>query len=458
MENEHENMDDLHDDAAPEEKRDESAISSDLIRGNINTIILRTLSNGDKYGYEIIDVIEKRSHGQYVIKQPTLYSALKRLETQGYVTAYWGGTSNGGRRRYFHLTDAGRDFYILNQKEWEYSRSVIDSLITDFPTEEPAEATLASDSSAIDHQSPAEESSFAEESAYTTYEEPDAPQEPSADPETEEIPAAAHSEEPEKSPAQQEPVQPKEHPNYLSMLHEAESDKDENPYEEEHRAPQPQPQKDSNGYRDVIGMLYNNAIDTAVAPSKGDSKKALPKAEPQQLSGNIEFFNILERAEYDGIKVRTSGVYKPKEVIQSSNDVPTAFFNKGKAMFFSALCVFAIVFAEFLALLGLRSTFELSLTYCISVLVLGILMVGVFVLLYLGGFGKNAKKVKTSTDSIVSIIVFAIVVLIIAAFAIGKKANLSEIKDLARFILIPVVIAANIIFFTAFYRLFKSKG
>lgn len=455
MENEHENMDDLHDDAAPDEKRDESAISSDLIRGNINTIILRTLSNGDKYGYEIIDVIEKRSHGQYVIKQPTLYSALKRLETQGYVTAYWGGTSNGGRRRYFHLTDAGRDFYILNQKEWEYSRSVIDSLITDFPSEQEP----IPENETIDDRSAAEISEYLqnpaeEESAYAVYAEPeDAQEEPLVQPQTEEH-DLAHDEKPA-------PQEQKEHPNYLSMLHEAESATEaEDPYDEERRtAPSvPQPQKDSNGYRDVIGMLYNNAIDTAVAPSKGDSKKALPKAEPQQLSGNIEFFNILERAEYDGIKVRTSGVYKPKEVIPSSNDVPTAFFNKGKAMFLSALCVFAIVFVEFLASLGLRTTFELSLTYCITVLVLGILMLGVFVLLYLGGFGKNAKKIKTSTDSIVSIIVFAIVVLIIAAFAIGKKANLAEIKDLARYILIPAVIAANIIFFNAFYRLFKNKG
>ena len=40
-----------------------SAISSDLIRGHINTIILRTLYDGDKYGYEIINEIEEKSKG-----------------------------------------------------------------------------------------------------------------------------------------------------------------------------------------------------------------------------------------------------------------------------------------------------------------------------------------------------------------------------------------------------------
>ena len=75
---------------------DSGAISSDLIRGHINTIILRTLYDGDKYGYEIISEIEEKSRGQYALKQPTLYSALKRLESQDYVTSYWGG---GEQRR-----------------------------------------------------------------------------------------------------------------------------------------------------------------------------------------------------------------------------------------------------------------------------------------------------------------------------------------------------------------------
>ena len=108
-----------------------NAISSDLIRGHINTIILRTLYDGDKYGYEIINEIEEKSKGQYALKQPTLYSALKRLESQDYVTSYWGGVSNGGRRKYFQITDKGRKVVEQNLAEWEYSRTVIDSLISE---------------------------------------------------------------------------------------------------------------------------------------------------------------------------------------------------------------------------------------------------------------------------------------------------------------------------------------
>ena len=128
--------------AEPKDDSAKSAISADLIRGHINTIILRTLDERDKYGYEIMNEIEEKSHGQYTLKQPTLYSALKRLETQGYIKAYWktDEVSSGGRRKYFTLTELGREYSEKNQSEWEYSRTVIDSLISDrsFDFSQPA--------------------------------------------------------------------------------------------------------------------------------------------------------------------------------------------------------------------------------------------------------------------------------------------------------------------------------
>lgn len=130
------------DSSAVKENESKSAISADLIRGHINTIILRTLYERDKYGYEIIEEIENKSHGQYSLKQPTLYSALKRLETQGYINAYWktDEISQGGRRKYYTLTDSGREITEKNQAEWEYSRTVIDNLISDrsFDFSQPA--------------------------------------------------------------------------------------------------------------------------------------------------------------------------------------------------------------------------------------------------------------------------------------------------------------------------------
>ena len=58
----------------------ENGISANLIRGNIDTIILRVLKDGDNYGYEIMKAISEGSSGEYILKEPTLYSSLKRLE------------------------------------------------------------------------------------------------------------------------------------------------------------------------------------------------------------------------------------------------------------------------------------------------------------------------------------------------------------------------------------------
>lgn len=108
-----------------------NSINSDLIRGHIDTIILKALQAGDRYGYDIIKEIEHKSDGQYIIKQPTLYSCLKRLEVQGFVKSYWGSKSIGGRKKYFTLTDLGRELFIRNKNDWDYSRDVINKLISD---------------------------------------------------------------------------------------------------------------------------------------------------------------------------------------------------------------------------------------------------------------------------------------------------------------------------------------
>ena len=104
-------------------------IDSDLIRGHIDTIILKTLYGSDKYGLEIMQEVEEKTKGSYELKQPTLYSALKRLESQGLISSYWVDSEVGGRRHYYKLTDKGLVTYRDNQMDWLRSRKIIDSLI-----------------------------------------------------------------------------------------------------------------------------------------------------------------------------------------------------------------------------------------------------------------------------------------------------------------------------------------
>lgn len=112
-----------------EYKVKENGISSELIRGNIDTIILRVLCDGDSYGYEIIKIISKKSNGEYELKEPSLYTSLKRLESNKLIQSYWGNESQGGRRKYYKVTEAGKDTFHRNFADWKIARELIDKLI-----------------------------------------------------------------------------------------------------------------------------------------------------------------------------------------------------------------------------------------------------------------------------------------------------------------------------------------
>lgn len=104
-------------------------ISSDLLRGHTDTIILKLLSGGDRYGYEITKLVHERSDRQYELKEATMYSSLKRLENDGHITSYWGSETQGGRRKYYQITESGQELYEQNKQNWEYAKHILDELL-----------------------------------------------------------------------------------------------------------------------------------------------------------------------------------------------------------------------------------------------------------------------------------------------------------------------------------------
>ena len=105
------------------------SISSDTLRGHTDTIILTQLMRGDNYGYEINKNIQQRTGGAYGFKEATLYTAFKRLEQNGLITSYWGDDGPGARRRYYAITEAGRQQWEENIREWETTRELLNALI-----------------------------------------------------------------------------------------------------------------------------------------------------------------------------------------------------------------------------------------------------------------------------------------------------------------------------------------
>ena len=107
----------------------EKKLSSDLLRGHTDTIILKLLVGGDRYGYEITKLVHEHSRQLYELKEATMYSSLKRLENDGHIISYWGDESHGGRRKYYRITTGGKQLYQENKQNWDYAKQILDELL-----------------------------------------------------------------------------------------------------------------------------------------------------------------------------------------------------------------------------------------------------------------------------------------------------------------------------------------
>jgi DNA-binding PadR family transcriptional regulator len=107
----------------------DSQLSSDLLRGHTDTIVLKILTRGDAYGFEIYNRILERTGEQYELKETTLYSSYKRLEAEGCITSYWGDETQGARRKYYRITRAGQKLLEKNLEDWKFTRRIVNTLL-----------------------------------------------------------------------------------------------------------------------------------------------------------------------------------------------------------------------------------------------------------------------------------------------------------------------------------------
>ena len=120
-----------------------SGISSDAIRGYNDSIILYLLWDRESYGYEIAKQIREISEEKYIIKETTLYSSFTRLEKAGHIESFPGVETNGRKRTYYRITEAGRDYYRSKCRVWDLIREVVERFIR---REEPGFPALPGDS------------------------------------------------------------------------------------------------------------------------------------------------------------------------------------------------------------------------------------------------------------------------------------------------------------------------
>jgi PadR family transcriptional regulator, regulatory protein PadR len=80
---------------------------SDVLRGSVELLVLKTLSLAPMHGWGIGQRIQQISEGELEVNQGSLYPALQRLEQRGLITSGWGTTENNRRARYYEITPAG---------------------------------------------------------------------------------------------------------------------------------------------------------------------------------------------------------------------------------------------------------------------------------------------------------------------------------------------------------------
>lgn len=459
------------------ETEQNNSISSDLIRGHINTIILRTLLDGEKYGLEIINDIETKSNGKYTIKQPTLYSALKRLEEKGYISSYTTDSAIGGKRKYFSLTDLGKKTTENEQSEWAYSRTVIDNLVSDKVVD------IKNETPAVNKVDIKNEATAVNKSDNKNINEPIRN---NVDKNIDQTinNANAYNGQLQKELEEQRKINEKIHENFL-LLTKGELKKSDSKTENEPIFTEKSTQLDNSvvdknisdnqihrqqeiayvnkspaerNYKNLLSRLFENTTKSEIKPENNVSEnKTFEKViveEPQtpivvKTNSKIEFFDVLEKAEYDGLKVTTSNGYSENKKITT--------YNKGKKLFLSSVIIAILAILEIACILTLNKylTYNLNYIYIAYGVVLGVVLI--FGFLYLCGYGKNTVKAQKQSCASICLLINFLLILLIFALAILFEIKLVKFINILKFIIIPIILSFNITIFAGVFSAITKK-
>jgi len=106
-------------------------LASSGISVYIDTILLKIISLGDCYGYSIALTLAQITDEGCHIKEASMYSSLRRLESEQLISAYWGSGGQGGRRKYYVITDKGREVLGENTEKWEVTKEMMDKILNE---------------------------------------------------------------------------------------------------------------------------------------------------------------------------------------------------------------------------------------------------------------------------------------------------------------------------------------
>jgi transcriptional regulator len=101
-----------------------------VVKGTLDTLVLKALSWGPMHGYEITSWLESRSGGGLDVEDSALYQALYRMEARGLIAAEWGVTGNNRRARYYTITREGRTHLKAQTAHWMRYAELVTGILT----------------------------------------------------------------------------------------------------------------------------------------------------------------------------------------------------------------------------------------------------------------------------------------------------------------------------------------
>ena len=107
---------------------DHFMFSRSLITATIKPLMLAILSDGEAYGYQIIQRVQRLSEGEIDLTTGTLYPHLHRMEADGLVKSEWKEVPDAPRRKYYQLTRAGRKALTVEKQQWIHANAILAGL------------------------------------------------------------------------------------------------------------------------------------------------------------------------------------------------------------------------------------------------------------------------------------------------------------------------------------------
>ena len=103
---------------------------TDVLRGSLDLLVLKTLSLAPMHGWGITQRVQQISDGVLEVNQGSLYPALQRLEKNGLIASEWGVTDNNRRARYYRLTAAGRRALGAEVESWRRFAAGLEAVLS----------------------------------------------------------------------------------------------------------------------------------------------------------------------------------------------------------------------------------------------------------------------------------------------------------------------------------------